>query len=1703
MGAATSRRQRNQPSKQHDLEFAAELGQGLIAEVRKLQGLLAEREEALKIVQVDKSRLEQHAASIEARLKSMDDSEQRFKDENWNLELQVQNLHSQLTVQKDAEARMQSAILQLENEKTAVIKELDEVRARHTKMAEELEAKCKHNETEIGSLRRTLATTDSEKTTLQRAVEELKMELEESHNTSMRLRNMQERKDMEDQKDPFAISVESDDEADLEPPATSAIKHATPRHGQLEAETLKSSLHHAHRLIQNLRSNLHREKTEKTELRRLLQESRDELETARNLFSSPPQKEKRRRADGTYKKLPRMSINLLGGHRRSRDEITVDTSAPVDDEWEEAKEEDNDGNFRRAPGAYFSSAPPTDVEESGFETAHEKRTSSLFDTAAEGPSEVESPINDGPTSADELTETEGSPQRILRPKASELSTRSLRPLRLSKLRHQRSSIVSTASTEDDEDEQFRMYQFAVPEQDGSYSPDGRYDDDALLRTPGAVTNPRMKLRIRGRSKGARVGSDNSMFNSNVFDSSPGSLNSPMSINNSPRAFRYTAAPDIRKSLFAELGQQSPGQMSTYTDGDDDLDDPQTPVKKLSPALFPREMVQVVHMVDCGVNTEEPYPDLAVFMDDSASEFSERPSTAVTVVGDAGFLAVGSPFEKKAVMADASVQNVEIVPVVAEAGMQSDKISMFEMGTQSEKVRVGEMGTQSDAVPVPITRESGTQYDTVPSPVMHESGTQYDNVPPPATFETGTQSDKTPVPITFETGTQSDAVLVAKTFETGMQSEAIPAASTSEIGTQSEPESDDDLVVVPIPIPIPAPVFKVKMSDSGTQFDPEDSPVSTIVHGGAVEVAPVEDPVVPRVIMEIVHGDAVEVTPVEEVVLPVNMEIVHGDAVEVAPVEEVVPPVKMEIVHGDAVEVTPVEEVVPPVTLEIVRGESVEVAPVSPVEEVVPPIKLEIIHGESVDVAPMSPVEEALPTLTLVRGETLETVPVTEEAPAPRILVVAAPAIKTETKEVPAFVMVKGESIETEPVEEPVPAPVVLASVVKEEIRPFVVVKGESIETEPVEELAPAPVVLAPIVKEEIRPFVIVKGEAVETEPVEEPVLETPAKMPLILDFSNISQLDTTPISVLSTPKTAVFAPVPVPILISSAGHSAYLEDVAPKKIHEAADELMRPVTPTPSMTPSIERRGFFGSLFGPRKATTPTPTKKEISVESDWEDGKDGEETIRRKDANPRPALSVPAVAVSDQSIQTDPHSEYSDKVPQGPKKTIFFGSISDASSIRDRAQSPSIRSRASMESMIGRGRGRMSTEGLRIVSAGSSAGRPESAASNGSSFQQHYRMQYPPLPENHQEHIAAAQHKTHEVGGSIMPPPPIPVRSSTAVSFRPRTASEASSQLRRPETPGSSNGATPKPPRFTATRSDISSPDSRCSSLSSFATELDDRFNMQNDGYPADHPAQQQGTDPRVIQAITQTMIGEYLWKYTRNTGRGTISHTRHKRFFWIHPYTRTLYWSDRDPQSAGRAELRAKSVAIEAVRVVADDNPTPVGLHRKSLIIITPGRTLKFTAPTSQRHETWFNALSYLLLRDGQEPPTTEEAVNDEDLRDFDPTLRPTMREVGSLSSFRSRTTRDSSPSRNASALSRRERERMQGSLSRLGSMFRPGSAFSTRPAQDSFGIDESEEEGGAAAAAAAAAEETAAGIERMENVRACCDGKFCSLSVRGRRS
>ncbi|ORZ14137.1 hypothetical protein BCR42DRAFT_492771 [Absidia repens] len=126
------------------------------------------------------------------------------------------------------------------------------------------------------------------------------------------------------------------------------------------------------------------------------------------------------------------------------------------------------------------------------------------------------------------------------------------------------------------------------------------------------------------------------------------------------------------------------------------------------------------------------------------------------------------------------------------------------------------------------------------------------------------------------------------------------------------------------------------------------------------------------------------------------------------------------------------------------------------------------------------------------------------------------------------------------------------------------------------------------------------------------------------------------------------------------------------------------------------------------------------------------------------------------------------------------------------------------------------------------------------------------------------------------------------------------------------------------------------------------------------------QSDSGELISAITQTMIGEWMWKHTRNHMGGGISVNKHKRFFWVHPYTRTLYWSTNEP-GIDADEAKAKSAFIESISSIPSNDT--VDASPLSLLIKTAKRDLKLTAPTLERHELWRMSLSYLLVPPGEE--------------------------------------------------------------------------------------------------------------------------------------
>jgi hypothetical protein len=70
-----SRKARNGTPRQHDIEFAADIGQGLLEEVRKLQALLAQRDQKLNEATASLTRADRQIELLSGRVKGLQESD--------------------------------------------------------------------------------------------------------------------------------------------------------------------------------------------------------------------------------------------------------------------------------------------------------------------------------------------------------------------------------------------------------------------------------------------------------------------------------------------------------------------------------------------------------------------------------------------------------------------------------------------------------------------------------------------------------------------------------------------------------------------------------------------------------------------------------------------------------------------------------------------------------------------------------------------------------------------------------------------------------------------------------------------------------------------------------------------------------------------------------------------------------------------------------------------------------------------------------------------------------------------------------------------------------------------------------------------------------------------------------------------------------------------------------------------------------------------------------------------------------------------------------------------------------------------------------------------------------------------------------------------------------------------------------------------
>lgn len=275
----------------------------------------------------------------------------------------------------------------------------------------------------------------------------------------------------------------------------------------LESETLKSSLNHAHKMIQNLKGNVHREKSEKQELKRMLQEARDELEIRR---AEPNEKRLKAKFQTDMRKAGRAG---LGAARNGRTDVLVD-DPEQDPDWEDHDGEGTPVHPSRARAV--AQGMPSDASQVGnnsdaYQTAND--TEDAFETANERDTTDNDAFQTGAESmagdsSDELTETESGVARGG-------TVRGSKPPTLATAKPgERRSLQSSASTSDDE------------------------DDNALHKSVHGQPQ-RFRVKLNRNARRSRIGGGN-------LDSS-----NPSTAKNSPASF-INGGDDVSQSLYNEL-----------------------------------------------------------------------------------------------------------------------------------------------------------------------------------------------------------------------------------------------------------------------------------------------------------------------------------------------------------------------------------------------------------------------------------------------------------------------------------------------------------------------------------------------------------------------------------------------------------------------------------------------------------------------------------------------------------------------------------------------------------------------------------------------------------------------------------------------------------------------------------------------------------------------------------------------------------------------------------------------------------------------------------------------------------------------------------------------------------------------------------------------------------------------------------------------
>ncbi|KAF9445809.1 hypothetical protein P691DRAFT_762180 [Macrolepiota fuliginosa MF-IS2] len=1665
--AGQSRRAKNAANRSFiDPEFAMDIGNNLLAEIRRLQSLLTERDKAIQDMKEERDDLEKTVEALKTTLKQQERSSDKYKEENWNLEVTLQELRSQLTESQGTAQRLDSEHKKLTKSLSQARDSIDQYKTESEKLSIALsDLKSKH-ETDVATARKHAAGLARDKLDLQQTIDRLKTDVARANRRLPKFGSPLTPGAGDHVKDFITpAGTEHDDagtdiftggastnrrkydtsglfpadaftnEFDQESPESSPIRRPfmAPNHPNNEIEALQQRLAHAQRQINTLKGSLNREKQMRIRLETQNgsavtsgngseeegEGSEDDEEPEVSESASINTRPGKPRRGGTPFKVGALGGRGTGSGRRGRggrggitliQRLGMAASSPASD----FNYGDDDYNRESSPPPPVPPIPPINFHPAGSADEEEEN---FFNTSSAS-------ILQGHTAPslgdEEDEEREQSPPPPASNRTSVASVEGMDPVFANVLKR----VSSTSSA-----------------QPHSSSP---LRHSLLSRRGSARRSSRgMTGSVGRRSRGGSA----------FKEARPPSL-----VNDNPSALAAELGlggealeTSPMKTLNAIGGVVSPTKSGFGFGEEDSIREEEDELRAWRKEVVgddegeQEEGVEEVEMREFGCQTD-PLPEFVEVQ--MQTEELPAPKLVESSVGT-------DPLPTQ------PVSGAALIPRAVD-GARRTTITQADLSLASSYSSGSTIThARSFLLSRAINGQTEEDYDEGEET---ETGAETD-----AGTETETETDyydaRASIAMTTPSGQSRSAFSESResfhSIETLSDHEFPDSDSGSEgeeedtrrirVGQAASADASGRSSVASYYTGHQVPMVTYDEVGVGADLTPEPDPVVVIKEVIKEVQVPVE--VIREVPVEVVREVQVPVEVVREVevVKEVPVEVIKEVQVPVEVIREVQVPV--EVVKEVRVEV-PVEvvrevvkEVEVPVVKEVVKEVQVEV-PVEILKEVVKEVKVEVPVQKDVEV-----VREVIKEVEVVKEVRVE-VPVTKEVEVIREVRVEVPVevLKEIRVEVPVEVI---KEVPVETIREVVKE--VPVEVIKEV--PVEVIK-EVIKEVPVEVIreitVPAPV---PEVKE----------MEIQTDEIPEPEQPTIMDIPM-KQLSSRSVQVTPPASPVPGP---VFVPPPMtnglsssvsgqgapasPGLyrVNSTGHGQQFQFVAPAP-PASSPPILSPISPifrndaVPAVAPTLLSRGSRLSSSDRRQSV-----ESAISSIGD---------------------VAAAANAIGTRSVllnATDKTKPPMMVLPPPPKAPPPTNSMAPPPFIPERR-------------------------------AGGPPPRPSS----------------PPPPE-------LIQRATTPTFGSVLNVPGVSRNLGAFGSIRTMSPSTANMNLRQlPSTStfrsaghqqvGTALGVHSERRQFSTTslalseRSGVASPRSSISS-SEHGHRAHGRNAADVSGAPstpnrtADMTprANGQATDPAIIHAITQTMIGEFLYKYTRKAiGKGH-GERRHRRFFWVHPYTKTLYWSSSDPGSSNVNESSAKSAYIEGVRSVLDPNPMPPGLYQYSVVVSTPQREMKITAPTKERHDIWLNALRYLLSRPSpnvnvlDESPVLQSPI---DYQTDDDHEHRRQRLLSSPQSYRS--SRRGTPGDTWNTTPRGKRSRSQ--LSVKGSVGKrsgtpaleylrwngPESPYS--PTKSFVDVERAAEEEEDLDFELHDESMSDGGFEGLENVRACCDGR-----------